>query len=97
MKEKRRSSTLIIEGEEERFALRRLECFEPCFKQFTILLSVIVKLLGNECQGPQVIIMPVKRVLADCVVLSLQDSSVFYPSCRGCFSRIDVEPQDGTR
>ncbi|XP_075906430.1 uncharacterized protein ddias [Nelusetta ayraudi] len=41
--------------------------------------------------------MLVKRVLADCVVLSLQDSSVFYPSCRGCFSRIDVEQPDGTR
>lgn len=27
----------------------------------------------------------------DCVVLSLQDSAVFYPSCGGCFSRIDVE------
>lgn len=33
----------------------------------------------------------------DCVVLSLQHSSVFYPSCKGCFSRVDVEQRDTTR
>lgn len=30
-------------------------------------------------------------------MLSLQDSCVFYPSCKGCFSRIGVEQQDTTR
>lgn len=41
--------------------------------------------------------MSVRRALVDCVVLSLQDSSVFYPSCKGCFSRIDVEQRDTER
>ncbi|XP_071400515.1 uncharacterized protein ddias [Centroberyx affinis] len=40
--------------------------------------------------------MPVRRALVDCAVLSLQDACVFYPYCRGCFSRIDVQ-QDTTR
>ncbi|KAK2920371.1 DNA damage-induced apoptosis suppressor protein [Channa argus] len=41
--------------------------------------------------------MSVKRVLVDCAVLSLLDSRVYYPSCKCCFSRIDVEQQDSTR
>ncbi|XP_068587098.1 uncharacterized protein ddias [Cebidichthys violaceus] len=41
--------------------------------------------------------MPVRRALVDCVVLSLQSACVFYPCCKDCFSRIDVEPQDTTR
>ncbi|XP_034736106.1 DNA damage-induced apoptosis suppressor protein isoform X1 [Etheostoma cragini] len=41
--------------------------------------------------------MSVRRVLVDCVVLSLKDACVFYPCCKGCFSRIDVEQQDTTR
>ncbi|XP_023153834.2 DNA damage-induced apoptosis suppressor protein [Amphiprion ocellaris] len=41
--------------------------------------------------------MSVRRALVDCAVLSLQDTCVFYPSCKGCFSRIDVEQQDTTR
>ncbi|KAF1393033.1 hypothetical protein PFLUV_G00034190 [Perca fluviatilis] len=41
--------------------------------------------------------MSVRRALVDCVVLSLQDACVFYPYCKGCFSRIDVEQQDTTR
>uniref|UniRef100_A0A3Q1EI48 DNA damage induced apoptosis suppressor n=3 Tax=Acanthochromis polyacanthus TaxID=80966 RepID=A0A3Q1EI48_9TELE len=41
--------------------------------------------------------MTVRRALVDCAVLSLQDTCVFYPSCKGCFSRIDVEQQDTTR
>uniref|UniRef100_UPI003AACDC9A uncharacterized protein ddias n=1 Tax=Centroberyx gerrardi TaxID=166262 RepID=UPI003AACDC9A len=41
--------------------------------------------------------MPVRRALVDCAVLSLQDACVFYPYCRGCFSRIDVQQQDTTR
>uniref|UniRef100_A0A4W5LGT1 Replication factor A C-terminal domain-containing protein n=1 Tax=Hucho hucho TaxID=62062 RepID=A0A4W5LGT1_9TELE len=32
--------------------------------------------------------MSVRRALVDCAVLSLQDSCVFYPCCRGCFSRM---------
>nr|XP_023998948.1 DNA damage-induced apoptosis suppressor protein [Salvelinus alpinus] len=32
--------------------------------------------------------MSVRRALVDCVVLSLQDSCVLYPCCRGCFSRM---------
>ncbi|XP_029290586.1 DNA damage-induced apoptosis suppressor protein isoform X2 [Cottoperca gobio] len=41
--------------------------------------------------------MSVRRALVDCVVLSLHDACVFYPCCKGCFSRIDVEEQDTTR
>ncbi|XP_070688403.1 uncharacterized protein ddias [Pempheris klunzingeri] len=41
--------------------------------------------------------MSVRRALVECVVLSLQDACVFYPCCKGCFSRIDVEQQDTTR
>ncbi|XP_068169948.1 DNA damage-induced apoptosis suppressor protein [Antennarius striatus] len=32
--------------------------------------------------------------MVDCVVLSLQDTCVFYPCCKGCFSRMDAENQD---
>ncbi|XP_072321633.1 uncharacterized protein ddias [Eucyclogobius newberryi] len=35
--------------------------------------------------------MSVRRVLVECAVLSLQDSCVFYPSCKGCFSRIHTD------
>ncbi|XP_008287103.1 uncharacterized protein ddias [Stegastes partitus] len=41
--------------------------------------------------------MSVRRALVDCAVLSLQDSCVFYPCCKGCFCRVDVEQQDATR
>ncbi|XP_023267684.1 DNA damage-induced apoptosis suppressor protein [Seriola lalandi dorsalis] len=41
--------------------------------------------------------MSVRRALVDCAVLSVQDARVFYPCCKGCFSRIDVEQQDATR
>ncbi|XP_073320774.1 uncharacterized protein ddias [Pagrus major] len=41
--------------------------------------------------------MSVRRALVDCVVLSVQDARLFYPCCRGCLSRIDVERQDTTR
>ncbi|XP_041661910.1 uncharacterized protein ddias [Cheilinus undulatus] len=41
--------------------------------------------------------MSVRPALVDCVVLSLQDSCVFYPSCKGCFSRIQVELKNTTR
>ncbi|XP_029354139.1 DNA damage-induced apoptosis suppressor protein isoform X2 [Echeneis naucrates] len=41
--------------------------------------------------------MSVRRALVDCAVLSVQDSCLFYPCCKGCFSRIDVEQQDRTR
>ncbi|CAK6967268.1 DNA damage-induced apoptosis suppressor protein [Scomber scombrus] len=41
--------------------------------------------------------MSVRRALVDCAVLSLQDSCVFYPCCKGCFSRIDVQQQDTKR
>ncbi|XP_018522523.1 DNA damage-induced apoptosis suppressor protein [Lates calcarifer] len=41
--------------------------------------------------------MSVRRALVDCAVLSVQDACVFYPCCKGCFSRIDVEQQDSTR
>ncbi|KAM7423868.1 hypothetical protein PAMA_000298 [Pampus argenteus] len=41
--------------------------------------------------------MSVRRALVDCAVLSLQDACVFYPCCKGCFSRIDVQQQDSTR
>ncbi|XP_074468382.1 uncharacterized protein ddias [Sebastes fasciatus] len=41
--------------------------------------------------------MSVRRALVDCVVLSVQDACVFYPCCKGCFSRIHVEQQDTTR
>lgn len=34
--------------------------------------------------------MSVRRALVDCAVLSLQDSCVFYPCCKSCFSRIDT-------
>lgn len=37
--------------------------------------------------------MPKKRALVECVVLALQDSCVFYPCCKGCFSRIDTDSQ----
>uniref|UniRef100_A0A1A7WHY0 Chromosome 11 open reading frame 82 n=1 Tax=Iconisemion striatum TaxID=60296 RepID=A0A1A7WHY0_9TELE len=38
-----------------------------------------------------------RRVLVDCAVVSLQDSCVFYPCCKSCFSRIDAEQSDTTR
>ncbi|KAI9546479.1 hypothetical protein NQZ68_026700 [Dissostichus eleginoides] len=41
--------------------------------------------------------MSVRRALVDCAVLSLTDACVFYPSCKGCFSRIDVQKEDTTR
>ncbi|KAK5866955.1 hypothetical protein PBY51_011484 [Eleginops maclovinus] len=41
--------------------------------------------------------MSVRRALVDCAVLSLTDACVFYPSCKGCFSRIDVQQEDTTR
>ncbi|XP_017274262.1 uncharacterized protein ddias [Kryptolebias marmoratus] len=39
--------------------------------------------------------MSARRALVDCAVLSLQDSCVFYPCCKSCFSRIDTEQLDG--
>nr|XP_046239383.1 uncharacterized protein ddias [Scatophagus argus] len=41
--------------------------------------------------------MSVRRALVDCAVLSLQGARVFYPCCKNCFSRIDVEQQDTAR
>ncbi|XP_014846777.1 PREDICTED: DNA damage-induced apoptosis suppressor protein [Poecilia mexicana] len=41
--------------------------------------------------------MSVRRVLVGCTVLSLQDACVFYPCCKGCFSRIDAEQRDALR
>ncbi|XP_028257774.1 DNA damage-induced apoptosis suppressor protein [Parambassis ranga] len=41
--------------------------------------------------------MSVGRALVDCAVLSLQDSCVFYPCCKRCYSRIEVEQQNTTR
>lgn len=38
--------------------------------------------------------MSTRGALVDCVVLSLQDIPVFYPCCKGCFSRINVKQQD---
>ncbi|XP_023187478.1 DNA damage-induced apoptosis suppressor protein isoform X2 [Xiphophorus maculatus] len=41
--------------------------------------------------------MSIRRVLVGCTVLSLQDACVFYPCCKGCFSRIDAEQRDTLR
>ncbi|CAB1418055.1 unnamed protein product [Pleuronectes platessa] len=41
--------------------------------------------------------MSVRRALVGCVVLSVQDACVFYPCCKGCFSRIDVDQREPTR
>ncbi|XP_019722161.1 uncharacterized protein ddias [Hippocampus comes] len=41
--------------------------------------------------------MSVQRALVDCTVLSLQDPCVFYPCCKNCFCRMDVESRDTTR
>ncbi|XP_037103427.1 uncharacterized protein ddias [Syngnathus acus] len=41
--------------------------------------------------------MSVRRALVDCTVLSLQDPCVFYPCCKNCFCRMDVEPRNTTR
>ncbi|XP_024152070.1 DNA damage-induced apoptosis suppressor protein isoform X2 [Oryzias melastigma] len=41
--------------------------------------------------------MSVRRALLNCAVLSLQDSCVFYPCCKGCFSRIHAEKEDSSR
>ncbi|XP_059202786.1 uncharacterized protein ddias [Centropristis striata] len=49
-----------------------------------------MKLLLHPC-------MSGRRALVECVVLSVQDACVFYPCCKGCFSRVDVEQQDTTR
>ncbi|XP_045069446.1 uncharacterized protein ddias [Coregonus clupeaformis] len=38
--------------------------------------------------------MSVRRALVDCAVLSLQDSCVLYPCCRGCFSRMRQTDKD---
>lgn len=38
--------------------------------------------------------MPLKRALVECTVLALQDSCVFYPYCKGCFSRIGTDSED---
>lgn len=69
------------------------------FESLAVLLFASYSQLffKNDLLDPVANTMSVKRALVDCVVLSLQDSSVFYPSCRGCFSRIDVEQPDGTR
>lgn len=41
--------------------------------------------------------MSVRRALVDCAVLSLHDACIFYPSCKNCFSRINVQQVDTTR
>nr|XP_040055736.1 uncharacterized protein LOC120833025 [Gasterosteus aculeatus aculeatus] len=41
--------------------------------------------------------MPARRALVDCVVLSVQTAGVFYPCCKDCLSRIEVEQRDTTR
>ncbi|XP_020500242.2 DNA damage-induced apoptosis suppressor protein [Labrus bergylta] len=41
--------------------------------------------------------MSARAALVDCVVLSLQDACVFYPCCKDCFSKIQVELQDAKR
>uniref|UniRef100_H3CGD4 Replication factor A C-terminal domain-containing protein n=1 Tax=Tetraodon nigroviridis TaxID=99883 RepID=H3CGD4_TETNG len=41
--------------------------------------------------------MPIRRALVECVVLSLQGGPVFYPCCKGCFSKINVEQRDRCR
>ncbi|RVE74722.1 hypothetical protein OJAV_G00024650 [Oryzias javanicus] len=41
--------------------------------------------------------MSVRRALLNCAVLSLQDSCVFYPCCKGCFSRVHAEKEDSNR
>ncbi|XP_016887908.1 uncharacterized protein ddias isoform X2 [Cynoglossus semilaevis] len=41
--------------------------------------------------------MSVRRALVDCAVLSLHDNTVLYPACKGCFSRINAEQQNGSR
>ncbi|XP_034435231.1 uncharacterized protein ddias [Hippoglossus hippoglossus] len=41
--------------------------------------------------------MSVRRALVGCVVLSVHDARVFYPCCKGCFSRIDVDQREPTR
>uniref|UniRef100_A0A8C7WY29 Replication factor A C-terminal domain-containing protein n=1 Tax=Oryzias sinensis TaxID=183150 RepID=A0A8C7WY29_9TELE len=41
--------------------------------------------------------MSIRRALLSCAVLSLQDSCVFYPCCKGCFSRIHAEKEDARR
>uniref|UniRef100_A0A8D3BRX6 Replication factor A C-terminal domain-containing protein n=1 Tax=Scophthalmus maximus TaxID=52904 RepID=A0A8D3BRX6_SCOMX len=38
-----------------------------------------------------------RRALVGCAVLSVCDACVFYPCCKGCFSRVDVEQRDTTR
>ncbi|XP_038158185.1 DNA damage-induced apoptosis suppressor protein [Cyprinodon tularosa] len=38
--------------------------------------------------------MSVRRLLVGCDVLSLQDGCLFYPCCKGCFSRLDAEQRD---
>ncbi|XP_034044098.1 DNA damage-induced apoptosis suppressor protein [Thalassophryne amazonica] len=38
--------------------------------------------------------MSVRRILVQCAVLSLQDTCMFYPCCKCCFSRIDVQQHD---
>ncbi|XP_029001028.1 DNA damage-induced apoptosis suppressor protein [Betta splendens] len=40
--------------------------------------------------------MSVRRLLVEAAVISLQDSRVYYPYCKNCFSRTDVE-QEHTR
>eukprot|EP00066_Takifugu_rubripes_P027611 XP_011616877.1 PREDICTED: DNA damage-induced apoptosis suppressor protein isoform X1 [Takifugu rubripes] len=39
----------------------------------------------------------VRRALVDCVVLSVQDTAVFYPCCKGCFCRITIDQRDRCR
>ncbi|XP_061880512.1 DNA damage-induced apoptosis suppressor protein isoform X1 [Entelurus aequoreus] len=41
--------------------------------------------------------MSFRRSLVDCTVLFPQDACVFYPCCRGCFTRMDVKTRDTTR
>ncbi|KAK7913129.1 hypothetical protein WMY93_013340 [Mugilogobius chulae] len=38
--------------------------------------------------------MSLRRALVECAVLSLQDSCVLYPCCKGCFSRIDIDSSE---
>ncbi|KAM7014905.1 uncharacterized protein ddias [Tautogolabrus adspersus] len=41
--------------------------------------------------------MSLRAALVDCVVLALQDACVFYPCCKDCLSKIQVERQDAKR
>lgn len=51
-------------------------------------------ILKGLSKGTKLIMVSIRRALVECVALSLQDNAVFYPCCKGCFSKINVKQRE---